>query len=67
MSAELLNLLRDVFWKAINEPELKAWGDKSGIPIILSANGVDTEKNIKQIIADFAKIRPTIKEAMAKK
>jgi len=62
---EVLNVLRDAFWKAANEKDFQHWGKGYHESFIHTRNGPDSEKLAKELIADFNKVRPMLEKALA--
>ena len=59
---EILTILRDAFWEAVNEEDFVAWLKEGGRPVG-PKNGPDTEKYIADSLASYQKYLPILRKA----
>jgi tripartite-type tricarboxylate transporter receptor subunit TctC len=61
---DVLKVLRDAFWRAINEKAYQEWGKSYRESFIHSRNGPDTLKLVENLSEDFVTVRPMVKKAL---
>jgi len=58
---ERVKILREALWKALNDPELQSWSQKTGKPLDI-APGEETESEVKETLSIYSKYKGVLKK-----
>jgi tripartite-type tricarboxylate transporter receptor subunit TctC len=61
---EVMNVLEDAFWKAVNDPELLAALEKAGFPIMEPCKGADAKTLVQACMGVFEKYKADLAESV---
>jgi len=59
---EVLSILRDAFWQAINDKAFQEWAASVGKPIIFNYDAADTKNLVDSLVENFPKIKPILEK-----